>query len=68
MIDGTLILSWVLGVFFTIGVGLVMYCSMLNAFYEYPSIKHGRFWLCQGISAMVAICVYLTKIGVIVWN
>jgi Ni,Fe-hydrogenase I cytochrome b subunit len=68
MIDGTLVVSWIAAVVMTILVGTGMYISMLDAFYEQPSIKHGRFWLCQGIAAFVALCIYLTRIGVIIWQ
>jgi uncharacterized membrane protein YhaH (DUF805 family) len=67
IIDGTLIVSWIVGIGMTFLVGLSMYISML-ANYEEPSIKHGRFWLCQGITALVSLCIYLTKIGIIVWQ
>jgi hypothetical protein len=67
IIDGTTVVSWIVGVGMTVLVGLCMYASMLDAFYEQPSIKHGRFWLCQGIAALVSLCIYLTHIGVIVW-
>jgi Ni,Fe-hydrogenase I cytochrome b subunit len=68
MIDGTAVVSWIAAVVMTILVGTGMYISMLDAFYEQPSIKHGRFWLCQGISTIIALGLYLTKIGVIVWQ
>jgi Ni,Fe-hydrogenase I cytochrome b subunit len=68
MIDGTLVVSWIAAVVMTILVGTGMYISMLDAFYEQPSIKHGRFWLCQGIATIIALGLYLTKIGVIVWQ
>ena len=68
MINGTLIVSWIAAILLTILVGTCMYLSMLDKLVEKPSIMHGRFWLCQCICATVAICVYLTKIGVIVWN
>ena len=68
MIDGTLVVSWIAAVVMTILVGTGMYISMLDAFYEQPSIKHGRFWLCQGIATIIALGLYLTKIGVIVWR
>jgi hypothetical protein len=41
---------------------------MIDKCYEQPSVKHGRFWLCQFIAAFVALCIYLTRIGVIVWQ
>ena len=68
MIDGTLVVSWIAAVVMTILVGTGMYISMLDAFYEQPSIKHGRFWLCQGIATIIALCIYLTHIGVIIWQ
>ena len=68
IINGTLVVSWLAAIVLTILVGLCMYVSMLDAFHEQPSIKHGRFWLCQGIAALVSLCIYLTKIGVIVWQ
>jgi hypothetical protein len=68
MIDGTLVVSWIAAVVMTILVGTCMYLSMLDKYYEVPSIKHGRFWLCQGIAAFVALCIYLTRIGVIIWQ
>ncbi len=68
MIDGTLVVSWIVGIGMTVLVGLCMYASMLDKYYEEPSIKHGRFWLCQGIAALVSLCIYLTKIGIIVWH
>jgi len=68
MINGTLVVSWIAAVVMTILVGTGMYISMLDAFYEQPSIKHGRFWLCQGIATIIALGLYLTKIGVIVWQ
>jgi len=68
MIDGTLVVSWIAAVVMTILVGTGMYISMLDAFYEQPSIKHGRFWLCQGIATIIALGLYLTKIGVIIWQ
>jgi len=61
-------MSWAVSIMMTVLVGLYMYTSMLDAFYEQPSIKHGRFWLCQGIAAFVALCIYLTRIGVIIWQ
>jgi hypothetical protein len=67
IIDGTAVVSWIAAVVMTILVGTGMYISMLDAFYEQPSIKHGRFWLCQGIATIIALGLYLTKIGVIVW-
>jgi hypothetical protein len=68
MIDGTLVVSWIAAVVMTSLVGTGIYCSMLDGFYEQPSIKHGRFWLCQGIATIIALGLYLTKIGVIVWQ
>lgn len=68
IIDGITVVSWIVGVGMTSLFGTCMYVSMLDAFYEQPSIKHGRFWLCQGIAALVALCIYLTKIGIIVWQ
>ena len=68
IIDGTTVVSWIVGVGMTSLFGMCMYLSMLDAFYEQPSIKHGRFLLCQGIAALVALCTYLTKIGIIVWK
>jgi hypothetical protein len=68
IIDGTLVVSWIVGVGMTVLVGLCMYLSMLDKYYEEPSIKHGRFWLCQGITTTIALGLYLTKIGVIVWQ
>jgi len=67
IINGTLVVSWIVGVIMTVLVGTCMYLSMLNAFYEQPSIKHGRFWLSQGIVTILALITYLTHIGVIVW-
>lgn len=67
IIDGTLVVSWIVGIGMTVLVGLCMYISML-ANYEEPSIKHGRFWLCQGIAATIALGLYFTHIGVIVWR
>jgi hypothetical protein len=68
MIDGTHIVSWLVATVLTILVGTCMYLNMLDKYCEEPSIKHGRFWFCQLISAFVAIYIYLTKIGVIIWN
>jgi len=68
IIDGTTVVSWIVGVGMTVLVGLYMYTSMLDECYEQPSVKHGRFWLCQGIAAFVALCIYLTQIGVIIWQ
>ena len=68
MIDGTTVVSWIVGVGMTVLVGLYMYTSMLDKCYEQPSVKHGRFWLCQGIAVFVALCIYLTRIGVIIWQ
>lgn len=67
IIDGTLVVSWIAAVGMTFLVGLGMYSSML-ANYEEPSTKHGRFWLCQGITTTIALGLYLTHIGVIVWR
>jgi hypothetical protein len=67
IIDGTTVVSWIVGVGMTVLFGMCMYVSMLDAFYEQPSIKHGRFWLCQGIAALISLCIYLTRIGVIIW-
>ena len=68
MINGTLMVSWLAAIVLTILVGTCMYLSMLDKYYEEPSIKHGRFWFCQCLSASIAVCLYLTKIGVIIWN
>ncbi len=68
IIDGTLVVSWIVAIVMTVLVGLCMYVSMLDAFHEKPSIKHGRFWLCQGIATTIALGLYLTRIGVIVWQ
>jgi len=68
IIDGTLVVSWIAAVGMTILIGTGMYLSMLDKYYEEPSIKHGRFWLCQGISTTIALGLYLTKIGIIVWQ
>jgi len=68
IINGTLIGTWIVAIIMTVLVGSCMYVSMLDAFHEQPSIKHGRFWLCQAIAASVVLCIYLTKIGIIVWH
>jgi hypothetical protein len=68
IIDGTLVVSWIAAVVMTILVGTGMYLSMLDKYYEEASIKHGRFWLCQGIATIIALSLYLSHIGVIVWN
>lgn len=67
IIDGTVVVSWIAAVVMTSLVGTGIYCGMLDGFYEQPSIKHGRFWLCQGIATIIALGLYLTYIGVIVW-
>jgi hypothetical protein len=68
IIDGITVMSWAVSIMMTVLVGTCMYISMLDKCYEQPSVKHGRFWLCQGIAALVALCIYLTKIGIIVWQ
>jgi hypothetical protein len=68
IIDGTLVVSWIVGVGMTFLVGLGMYINIMLANYEEPSIKHGRFWLCQGITTIIALSLYLSHIGVIVWR
>ncbi len=67
IIDGTLVTAWIIAIIMTMLSATCMYVSMLDAFYEKPSIKHGRFWLCQVIAFGVLLCIHLTKIGVIVW-
>jgi hypothetical protein len=68
MINGTSIALTLVAVVLTVIVGAGMYLQMLDQFYEQPSIHHKRFWLCQFIVATVAICLYLTRVGVIIWN
>ncbi len=68
IIDGTLVVSWIVGIGMTFLFGMCMYISTLDKYYEEPSIKHGRFWLCQGVAATIALGLYLTQIGVIVWQ
>jgi hypothetical protein len=68
MINGTPIALTLAAIVLTVLVGLCMYLHMLDEYYEKPSIRHKRFWLCQFIVATVAICLYLTRIGVIVWK
>ncbi len=68
IINGTAVVSWIVGIGMTVLVGLCMYLSMLDKYAEEPSIKHGRFWLCQGIATTIALGLYLTRIGIIVWQ
>jgi hypothetical protein len=68
MINLTIIVQVISAIILTILAGMCMYSNLVDPFYEEFSFKHKRFWFCQFITALAAITIYLTKLGIIGWK